>query len=427
MPKKFKRVLALAGTAVILSFFVSMVFVLSMTEFLQDFMRAYALVSGAVGLSIWVIITIDNKKTAGEKEMNDEIDEQLATGAKMLDEDIEAGKATESEQLLTEKLSYSKANIARAAQSIRRGEIVAFGTETVYGLGASALNPAAVAKIFEAKGRPQDNPLIVHLAKVEDIPTIAEIDEKTIELLKKLMPSPLTVVLNKKPVVPDSVTAGLSTVAVRVPLSDKAREFIASAGVPIAAPSANLSGRPSPTTAEHVMKDLSGKLKFVLDFGECKIGLESTVIDLTVNPPALLRHGGVPLEAFTNIFEKMDVETKQNGAPKSPGVKYRHYAPAVPVEIFKKGHEDEALQKYDSLVKNGEKPVLTALESFRALAGDRSFMSLGATEDEAAKSLYQVFRTAETVYDTIIALELAESGLGVGVNDRLRKSAADNL
>ncbi len=235
-----------------------------------------------------------------------------------------------------------KSYLQTAAEILKNGGLVAIPTETVYGLAANALDSEAVKKIFIAKGRPQDNPLIVHVASIEEIePLVEEIDPRAYALAERYWPGPLTVIMKKSSRIPDEVSAGLDTVAIRMPSHECARQIIAASGLPLAAPSANASGRPSPTKAAHVIEDLDGKIDAVVDGGECAVGVESTVVTLVTNPPTLLRPGGITpaqLEAVLGeiqispaVFEKL----KEGEKAESPGMKYKHYAPKAQVTIIK--------------------------------------------------------------------------------------------
>jgi len=229
--------------------------------------------------------------------------------------------------------------LAAAANLIRRGRLVAFPTETVYGLGANGLDAAAVGRIFAAKGRPADNPLILHISDRRELDALVrEVPEWLEPLLGKFWPGPFTVVLPRSEIVPDIVTAGLDTVAVRLPSLGVARELVRVAGVPIAAPSANLSGRPSPTTAAAVMADMDGRIGMVLDAGPCDVGLESTVLDCVAQPPVILRPGGVTQEMLEECLSSVrsagQGSAAENAVPRAPGMKYRHYAPSAPLVLF---------------------------------------------------------------------------------------------
>jgi len=226
--------------------------------------------------------------------------------------------------------------IARAAEIIKAGGLVAFPTETVYGLGADALNPEAVKGIFVAKGRPLDNPIIVHVAELEHLQILADsIMAGAVALAERFWPGPLTLILNKSARVPNNVTAGRETVAVRMPRNNVALALIRASGVPIAAPSANLSGRPSCTTGTHVFQDLAGKIDLVLDAGPVEIGVESTVLDISTRPPTILRPGAVTVEELEGIIGQVVVGKQGELLRRSPGTRYRHYSPKARVTLVK--------------------------------------------------------------------------------------------
>ena len=236
-----------------------------------------------------------------------------------------------------------------AAELIRNGQLVAIPTETVYGLGADGLNPTAVAKIFAAKGRPQDNPLILHVTGMEQVETLCHsIPQAAYKLAQRFWPGPLTIVLPAKECVPKCTTGGLSTVAVRCPACDVTRQIIALSGVPIAAPSANISGKPSTTSAEHVIHDHEGKIPMVVDGGPCQVGVESTIVDLTEDRPRLLRPGGVTPEQLIEVLgdlvidKAVTAQIDKDAVVKAPGMKYRHYAPACQVLIVAGSREQAA-------------------------------------------------------------------------------------
>lgn len=250
-------------------------------------------------------------------------------------------------------------NIFEAAHIIKNGGLVAIPTETVYGLAADALNGNAVAKIFKAKGRPMDNPLIVHISDINDIyKLISDFPEKAKILAEKFWPGALTMVLPKSDIIPLEVSAGLETVAIRFPSHPIARRLIKESGCPLAAPSANLSGSPSPTTAQHVINDMFGRINAILDGGACEVGLESTVISMTSNPPRLLRPGGVTLEEMENVIGHIDVDNavlnklEDNQTVASPGMKYKHYAPKAKV-ILIKGSTENYINFVNSKTENG--------------------------------------------------------------------------
>ncbi|GHV02387.1 threonylcarbamoyl-AMP synthase [Clostridia bacterium] len=335
----------------------------------------------------------------------------------------------------TEIIEADREGIERAARLIRTGGIAAFPTETVYGLGADAFDADAVQRIFTAKGRPADNPLIVHCADFGMVRRVAlEIPLAVERLSAEFWPGPLTVVLKKRPEIPAAVTAGLSTVAVRIPAHPAALALIRAAGTPIAAPSANSSGRPSPTAARHVYDDLNGKIPLILDGGSCGVGVESTVLDLSGGEPVVLRQGGCPLERIeAALGQKVKTIGRENGAgetgqsaPKSPGMKYRHYAPACEVRTFGGGNVSEILKAHENCVQKNLKSAIITVEHRKNLYGDGRVLVLGRDAEEAARNLFRVFRDAEREYAVLLCEELPEDGLGAAVNDRMRCAAAGN-
>lgn len=312
-----------------------------------------------------------------------------------------------------------------AVSLIKSGELVVIPTETVYGLGADALNPAAVKKIFEAKGRPQDNPLIVHISRVEQVKTIArEVPDEFYALAERFMPGPLTVVLEKSDAVPYEVTAGGHTVAVRMPNNAIVRRLIA-ASSPIAAPSANRSKHVSPTTAAHVYDDLKGRVSLILDGGECVVGIESTVLDLTTDIPTVLRPGAVTADMIAEVLGAVSSAGKIIGVAKSPGMKYEHYAPTVPAVAAY--DEDKAFARYDEEVRAGGRPVLIMRERHRAAAGERAFISLGDTPEECMRRIYAALRKAEREYTFVIVEALSGKGAEGSVMNRIMKSVGGKL
>lgn len=313
-------------------------------------------------------------------------------------------------------LPPNEENIARAAQALRAGELVAFPTETVYGLGANALDTKAVQKIFLAKGRPSDNPLIVHIASYQMLDAlVTEIPGDTVKLMQALWPGPLTLVFPKSAAVPSVITAGGETVAIRWPSHQVAQDLIRSAGIPIAAPSANLSGKPSPTTAEHVLEDLHGKVESILDGGPTEIGVESTVLDVTGKNPVLLRAGGVSTQEIECILGKRVLQ--KNDASKvarSPGMKYRHYAPQAKVRIFT-GNVPEP----DSALKNAL-VTLDALEDTRFPL--RSHFS--GSEQRMAREIFGLLRELDKQQVDVVYIQAVEpTGLGQAIMDRLNRAA----
>ncbi|NJE85703.1 threonylcarbamoyl-AMP synthase [Thermococcus sp. CX2] len=326
---------------------------------------------------------------------------------------------------MREGLDERKVRIA--ARFILEGKLVAFPTETVYGLGADALNEKAVKRIFKAKGRPADNPLIVHIADFKDLNKLArEIPEEAKLLAERFWPGPLTMVLPKKDEVPKVTTGGLDTVAVRMPSHPIALALIR-ASTPIAAPSANVSGRPSPTMAEHVIDDFYGKIECVIDGGETKIGVESTVIDLSGEKPTLLRPGGLPLEEIERVIGEVEIHPAVRGklvdVARSPGMKYKHYSPEAQV-IVVEGPRERVREKIKELVKEYQGQGLCvgvmATEPYEC----DEFFHLGGTEEEVARNLFKALRELDKRgVDIIIAEGIEERGLGFAVMNRLRKAA----
>ncbi|HWI55145.1 MAG TPA: L-threonylcarbamoyladenylate synthase [Desulfobacteria bacterium] len=336
-----------------------------------------------------------------------------------------------------DRLDYE--SIGEAGRILREGGLVAFPTETVYGLGANALDASAVAKIFTAKGRPSDNPLIVHISEVSQVYNLA--DDITIpaqRLMEVFWPGPLTLILPKKPVIPQKVTAGLDNIAVRMPDNKIALEIIRAAGVPVAAPSANSSGRPSPTTAKHVLSDLEGKVDMIIDGGPCRVGLESTVLDLTSEPPTILRPGGISREQLEGVLGHVGVDpavnhNSENLVPRSPGMKYTHYSPAADVVVVT-GSEHFISDKVNQLIKEyrakGKKVGLLVPEEASGLYQADAVYSVGTRRelDTVARNLFYGLRHLDSLsVDIIIAEGYPSGGMGDAVMNRLVKAAGYNL
>ncbi|MCL2810517.1 MAG: L-threonylcarbamoyladenylate synthase [Clostridia bacterium] len=337
---------------------------------------------------------------------------------------------------MTQFLPATSTAISQAADLLRDGQAVAFPTETVYGLGADALRPEAVLRIFAAKGRPADNPLIVHVAEVADVePLVARIDARARLLMERFWPGPLTLVLPKAARVPNQVTAGLDTVAVRLPAHPVALALIREASRPIAAPSANRSGRPSPTTARHVYEDMNGRIPMILDGGACAVGVESTVLDLTEEMAVVLRPGGVTLEALRELLGEVRVDAaalaplKKEIAPRSPGMKYKHYAPDATVVIVSGTEEGRAVlasRLYDEAKVAGERAVILAPAEQRCAYGPRVFRALGRSgkPGEAAAQLFAALRELDAQgFQRIIAEAVEAEGIGLAVMNRLCRAA----
>ncbi len=324
--------------------------------------------------------------------------------------------------------------IRRAGELLRLGEVVAIPTETVYGLAANALDEKAVAEIFNIKGRPQDNPLIVHISEPNDLEKLCrEIPESAYKLAGEFWPGPLTLVLKKKDIIPDIVSAGLDTVGVRCPRPKASRAVIRAAGVPLAAPSANISGGPSPTKPEHVIKDLDGKVKAIVDGGACSVGLESTVIDLTCEVPTVLRPGGITLSQLKEVLGKVDAcsaAVADNEAVRSPGMKYRHYAPKAPVKILIGDVSRAALFLRDRSVKNRIAVICFTEEEELFYGTDVVTIAYGSKHEpaELARGLFAALRRADELNVTEIFARLPEGGEGIelAVINRLEKAAGFN-
>ncbi|HHU43319.1 MAG: L-threonylcarbamoyladenylate synthase [Bacillota bacterium] len=308
--------------------------------------------------------------------------------------------------------------IEKAAQLIKDGQIVAFPTETVYGLGANALNPQAVKKIFEAKGRPQDNPLIVHISKWQEAEKFAYTNELSDRLFQAFSPGPITLVLKKKKIINDVITAGLDTVGIRIPAHYIARKLIELSNCPVAAPSANTSSRLSPTRAEDVYEDLQGKIPLIIDGGDCQVGIESTVIDLTGDIPTILRPGSVTAKMLLEVLDEVKNHTGEVKVASSPGMKYKHYASIVDCVLARS--LKSALVEYDRAEKEGKKVVIMGREGY--LKDGRNFISLGKTPEEVARNLYKSLRKAEKEFDLIIIEEFSFDDLEYSIMNRLLKS-----
>lgn len=319
------------------------------------------------------------------------------------------------------KIVNAKDGIDEGARLIKEGNLVVFPTETVYGLGANAFDPCAVAKIFQAKGRPQDNPLIVHISAIEQVEYIAkDIPDVFYELAERFMPGPLTIILNKSERVPYIVTAGGETVGIRMPSNVFARALI-SKSAPLAAPSANKSKHISPTTAMHVYEDLKGEVPLILDDGPCQVGIESTVLDLTTDTPTILRPGAVTAEMLADILGSVAQNGRVIKIAKAPGMKYTHYAPVVPTYMAVDEHH--AVVEYDRQLSLGKQPILVFRDVYRDVFEDRCLVSLGITAQDYARNIYDALHRAEKCADVIIVEQLHGKGLEASVMNRVEKAA----
>ena len=332
-----------------------------------------------------------------------------------------------------------KEGIKKAADIIKRGGLVAFPTETVYGLGANGLDENAVPKIYEAKGRPSDNPLILHISEFDEIKSIVEEIPKTALILaEEFWPGPLTMVLKKSDIVPYRTTGGLDSVAVRMPSNKIARELIKASGVPIAAPSANSSGRPSPTKASHVIFDLDGKIDMVIDGGAVDIGLESTIVDVTGDVPVILRPGFITEEMLSEAIGRVEIDEVVKSLspdkylkPKAPGMKYRHYAPKGRMTIYKGKPERVVERINEEIAKSaGKKTAVLATDETKMYYKADVVISVGSREDgeSIAHNLFGALRRFDDVGAEVIFSEgFDENRLGFAIMNRLHKSAGYNI
>ena len=328
----------------------------------------------------------------------------------------------------------------KAGEILRAGGLVAFPTETVYGLGADALDEAASAKIYAAKGRPSDNPLIVHIADMDAVYKLAsEVPEAAVKLADKFWPGPLTMILKKSDIVPESITGGLGTVAIRMPSHKVAAELIRSSGVYIAAPSANTSGKPSPTLASHVIKDLSGKIDMIIADDTVDIGVESTIIDLSEDVPTILRPGFITKEMFEEVVGEVRIDpaitdgVKAGVVPKAPGMKYKHYAPDADLKIIE-GDIDKVVSYINDntrkLMDEGYKVAIMTTDETKHLYTDGIIISMGHKSDElsAARHLYSTLREFDNEHiDYVFSESFETENVGRAVMNRLIKAAGHTI
>lgn len=334
--------------------------------------------------------------------------------------------------------------IKYAAEIIKQGGLVVFPTETVYGLGASVYNVNAVRNIFKAKGRPADNPLIVHIADKKDVQLLAKKPSKTaMMLMERFWPGPLTIVLKKKKVVSDIITAGSDSVAIRMPDNRIALALIKAVGAPLVAPSANISGRPSPTKAKDALEDMNGRVDLIIDGGKTKIGIESTVMDVTTKLPIILRPGAISKEDIESLIGKVGLITfnlSSNGSAsatiesitllKSPGLKYKHYAPNAEV-IIVEGSTEDVRKKIRSLadeaLKNNKKGGIISFQKNARYKGCITVYA-GSDADTVARRLFSILREMDKKkVDIIISESLIDKGMGLAVSDRLKRAAGYNI
>ena len=323
--------------------------------------------------------------------------------------------------------------ISLFANMLADGKTVIFPTETVYGLGANALDEDAATKIYQAKGRPSDNPLLVHVADKEDVYDLVEnIDDRAKLLMDKFWPGPLTIVFKKKAIIPDRTSGGLDTVAIRMPSDQVARDLIRRAGVPIAAPSANISGRPSPTKPEHIIRDMDGRVDGILVGGPCNYGVESTIVDLSDDIAMVLRPGSVTLEMLREVLGQVDLDPSlknkdDNVKAKAPGMKYKHYSPQAQVYIVKADDLEGFAERVDSLCEDNAKKGLkigVMTMNYDQHSYQAKVFDLGGSYTEVAKNLFDslISLDRESI-DIAYVPYFEERGIGVAIMNRLKKAA----
>ena len=328
--------------------------------------------------------------------------------------------------------------IKKAAKALQDGKLVVFPTETVYGLGADGRSFERVEKIFQAKGRPSDNPLILHIGREEQVKDLVrEIPQCAKDCMTMFWPGPLTIIFHKKENIPANVTAGLDTVAIRMPEHPIAQKILQEANIPVAAPSANLSGRPSPTKADHVMEDLMGKVDIIVDGGSTDVGIESTVLDVTVDPPMVLRPGAVTLEELKVLLGEVIVdegilESHTKKIPKSPGQKYTHYAPKASCTLFGGNFYNVAKEVNRRIRENPHKKiaVMATKETIDLYEGPDLLLNMGSREDlrEVAHNIFHQLRQCDEEGMDMIFIEAFElTGMGAGIMNRLLKACGGKV
>jgi L-threonylcarbamoyladenylate synthase len=338
-----------------------------------------------------------------------------------------------------DKDNIDESLINEAAILIREGKIVAFPTETVYGLGANGLDTNAVEGLFKAKGRPQDNPLILHVSNLEQLRSlVTQIPEIALECMKRFWPGPLTMIFNKSEIVPYMITGGLETVAIRMPNNPIALKLIEESSLPIAGPSANLSGKPSPTNASHVIEDLDGKIDMIIDGGETGVGLESTVLDLSIGTPTILRPGGITYEDLKEIIPNVEqdlgtIKMSENIVPKSPGQKYKHYAPKADMTVYT-GNIDNIVSKIKEqtkeLINKGYKVGIMATEETKNDYPDGFVLVVGTREEKEtiATNLFKIIRLFDdNGVDVILAEGVEYDHIGMAIMNRMMKASGGKV
>ena len=336
-------------------------------------------------------------------------------------------------KMKTKIFNTEKENLIEASKIIKNGGLVAIPTETVYGLAADGLNNKSIRKIFEAKNRPMDNPLILHISRIDEIyRLVKEIDSKHLEILSKLWPGPLTVILKKSEIIPDEVSAGLDTVAVRMPKLDITRAFIYLCDTPLAAPSANLSTKPSPTNAHDVFEDMDGRIDAIIDGVSSDIGIESTVLDLSQDIPRILRPGFYTKEYLEEYFEKVEVDIalmNEYETPKSPGQKYKHYAPNAKVIVLL-GDDESFRREVKNILYNEKNVGIMTFDNDKGYFDNKNIIYMGSRNNltNMAKILFKSFRKMdENSVELIVVRGVEEKGLGLSIMNRLKKAASNDV
>lgn len=333
-----------------------------------------------------------------------------------------------------------KQEIKKQAEILKNGNTVIFPTETVYGLGANALDDTATSKIYAAKGRPSDNPLIVHIYDKKQVDELAtDISEKAHIIMDKFWPGPITIIMKKKSIIPNVTSANLNTIGIRMPSNDIALKLIELANTPIAAPSANISGRPSPTDIERCVEDLSGRVDYIIGGEKSEVGVESTIVDCTVTPPIVLRPGGITLEMLREIDPNIEIDKaimqkpSEDFKPKAPGMKYRHYAPNAKVKIIK-GNRKKTVEKINEMVHNyideGKKVGILSSKENSSYYKLGDVLVVGSKENlsEVAQNLFEALRSLDDKkVDIILAEAYEEEGVGLAIMNRLQKSAGFDI
>lgn len=331
---------------------------------------------------------------------------------------------------------YKQNDLQRAVEILNQDGLVAFPTETVYGLGGNGLHPAAAKKIYEAKGRPSDNPLILHISKTEDLHTIVgEIPKIAYPLIDAFWPGPMTLIFKKSEKVPYEITGGLETVAVRMPSHEGARQLIEASGIPIAAPSANTSGRPSPTRASHVKEDLDGRIDMIIDGGTVGIGVESTIVDLTEEIPVILRPGHITKKMLEEVIGEVMMDPGLSGAdasikPKAPGMKYRHYAPKAELTVYE-GELDCVVERINELAKQyqtNEVGILATEETKERYLHGQVIVVGSRTDATIEQGLYEALRAFDhRGVKVILSESFSQEDKGEAIMNRLLKAAGQRI